>query len=314
MTRSGIYAIENTKNGKLYVGSSVDVHKRWVQHKSSLRKGLHHSIALQRAWNKYGCDCFHFKVLEYCDDLVGREQHYIDSLNSAYNVLPLAYRSSGRVMKKKSINKILRTKQCAMLSLDKEGGVLKRFISVQSAAKYYNISISAIGHAIRYKRLCKIGVGFTHERKGTYVPRVAFPKRETKRKIMNHKPIYLFDIFGRLITKLPSRREAASLLHADPGNITTRVNKHLAFSFGKTPLSKFLLADTPTEFGERYERHLKIREQLLGEGELQVYDLYGSYLGRTTEGLVKSVLGRNVFTILRFSKSKQRHGYVIKGI
>ena len=29
----GIYAIQNLKNGKLYIGQSVDIHRRWRQEK-----------------------------------------------------------------------------------------------------------------------------------------------------------------------------------------------------------------------------------------------------------------------------------------
>ena len=33
-TRSGIYAITNTANGKVYVGSAVNIHGRWRVHLS----------------------------------------------------------------------------------------------------------------------------------------------------------------------------------------------------------------------------------------------------------------------------------------
>jgi len=59
-----IYKITNTANGNFYIGSSVNVRRRFSVHQSDLRKGAHHCEPLQRAWNKYGPDCFVFEVIE----------------------------------------------------------------------------------------------------------------------------------------------------------------------------------------------------------------------------------------------------------
>lgn len=79
---SGIYKITNTVNGKFYIGSAVKLNRRWNVHKSQLRNGKHHSILLQRSWNKYGEDSFAFEVLEAVppDKLMEVEQKYIDCL------------------------------------------------------------------------------------------------------------------------------------------------------------------------------------------------------------------------------------------
>lgn len=78
---SGIYAITHVVNGKQYIGSAVNIERRWKDHRRHLDKGVHHSSHLQRAWNKYGADAFAFSVLEYVSDitrLIEREQHYMD--------------------------------------------------------------------------------------------------------------------------------------------------------------------------------------------------------------------------------------------
>lgn len=84
---SGVYCILNTQNGKKYVGSSKNIYSRWQKHRSTLRHGYHHSPHLQNAWNKYGEDKFHFFVLEKCseDELIEREQFYVDNLHPEYN-------------------------------------------------------------------------------------------------------------------------------------------------------------------------------------------------------------------------------------
>lgn len=92
--KSGIYRIVNSENGKMYIGSAVDLSGRKRSHFSTLRKGEHHNMHLQRAFNKYGKDCFKFEVIEKCttDVLLEREQFNIDShnFNELYNIAKTA--------------------------------------------------------------------------------------------------------------------------------------------------------------------------------------------------------------------------------
>lgn len=94
---SGVYKIENTLNGKLYIGSSLDVMRRWRSHVSLLNRGTHYSIHLQNAWNKYGQKSFSFKVLSKVSEgkiLLKIEQWHLDYYKPfgslGYNVLPTA--------------------------------------------------------------------------------------------------------------------------------------------------------------------------------------------------------------------------------
>lgn len=88
---TGIYAIRNTTNDKRYVGSAKSFQYRFSKHKTELRKGNHHSIKLQRAWNKYGSENFVFEKLIICskENLLMYEQIAIDSFdaaNAGYNI------------------------------------------------------------------------------------------------------------------------------------------------------------------------------------------------------------------------------------
>ena len=85
--KSGIYKIENKVNGKVYIGSSNSIKRRWQKHKALLRHGKHQNSHLQAAWDKYGEDNFSFSVIELCpiDQLISREQYFIDSINPEYN-------------------------------------------------------------------------------------------------------------------------------------------------------------------------------------------------------------------------------------
>ena len=77
----GIYQIRNTVNGRIYIGSSLDIAARWREHKYDLKKNQHRNNHLQNAYNKYGKDAFVYEVLEILestDNQFKREQYWID--------------------------------------------------------------------------------------------------------------------------------------------------------------------------------------------------------------------------------------------
>jgi len=95
----GIYKITNSNNGKVYIGESLDIERRWDEHKLDLENGTHHSFKLQNDYNEYGKNNFMFEVLEEIDNnlkvIIQKclsyilESKYIkqyDSINNGYNV------------------------------------------------------------------------------------------------------------------------------------------------------------------------------------------------------------------------------------
>jgi group I intron endonuclease len=87
----GIYSIENVVSGKKYIGSSMNINKRFIAHRSSLKHNRHHCAYLQRAVNKYGIDQFKFCVLEETnfatkDEVQALEQVYINENDNLYNI------------------------------------------------------------------------------------------------------------------------------------------------------------------------------------------------------------------------------------
>lgn len=61
---AAIYAIRNTTDGALYLGSAHDADRRWSDHQRLLRKGTHPTVALQAAWDRDGQSAFVFETLE----------------------------------------------------------------------------------------------------------------------------------------------------------------------------------------------------------------------------------------------------------
>ena len=96
--KSGIYLIKNILNNKVYVGSALNITKRWLGHKAELKEGKHHSCLLQRAWDKYGEQSFKFEILEEVSNpqhLLAYEQVYLDYYKSyevdrGYNICKIA--------------------------------------------------------------------------------------------------------------------------------------------------------------------------------------------------------------------------------
>jgi len=83
----GIYKIE-APSGNFYIGSSVDIERRFTQHKRELKQGKHINRALQGAANKYGVDSLSFECLACSIDesaIRELEQYFIDTLKPVYN-------------------------------------------------------------------------------------------------------------------------------------------------------------------------------------------------------------------------------------
>jgi group I intron endonuclease len=61
---AGVFQVKNTVNGKLLLGSSLNLEGPLNSHKFMLTLGTHRNKVLQREWNEYGADKFVFEILE----------------------------------------------------------------------------------------------------------------------------------------------------------------------------------------------------------------------------------------------------------
>ncbi len=87
----GVYGIVNLRTTRVYIGSSVNIRKRWLNHRSHLRNGTHHCLGLQAEWANFGESFFSLVVLEptppaYRERMV-REQWWIDHTPDILNTL-----------------------------------------------------------------------------------------------------------------------------------------------------------------------------------------------------------------------------------
>lgn len=78
----GIYKITNNLNGKIYIGQSIDIEKRFYMHKHFYHKDSY----IDQEINKYGIYNFEFSIIELCskEELDQKEIYYIAFYNSFY--------------------------------------------------------------------------------------------------------------------------------------------------------------------------------------------------------------------------------------
>jgi len=102
MIKSGIYKLISKHSEEFYIGSSQNLRKRELDHYSLLRNNKHPNRYLQNVWNKYSD--IYFEIVEECliDNLIVREQYYIDTLLPKYNLRPIAESNKGWKMSEKA--------------------------------------------------------------------------------------------------------------------------------------------------------------------------------------------------------------------
>lgn len=86
---SAVYQIINTITNDRYVGSSVDVKRRWMQHNCKCFWKQCPNKKLYQDMQKYGPENFRFQILASVmpEHLKQVEQEFIDMLNPTYNVI-----------------------------------------------------------------------------------------------------------------------------------------------------------------------------------------------------------------------------------
>lgn len=104
---SCVYQIESNINKNIYIGSAVDMKRRAKEHLLKLKQGTHVNRILQNHVNKYGIEDLDFSVVEDCskEELVSKEQYWIDKLNPKFNICKIAGSTLGIKWKEESVQR-----------------------------------------------------------------------------------------------------------------------------------------------------------------------------------------------------------------
>jgi GIY-YIG catalytic domain-containing protein len=131
----GVYRWINKISGNTYVGSSINISVRMYTY-FSLRSLAKSNRPIDRALLKYGFSNFSLEILEYCneDNVLKREQYFIDLLKPEYNIVQTAGSTLGYKHTPESLAKM----RDFILSEE----VLKRkTLSTKNAAEARKISV-----------------------------------------------------------------------------------------------------------------------------------------------------------------------------
>jgi len=106
--QTGIYQIKSIITGRIYIGSAVNIKIRWSRHRYDLLRNKHHSMFLQRHYNKHGLKDLEFSILEECikENLLIREQYYLNTLVCKFNNAKIAGSCIGVIRSQAYKNKL----------------------------------------------------------------------------------------------------------------------------------------------------------------------------------------------------------------
>lgn len=220
---SGIYYICNTVNGKMYIGESVDIYRRWREHRQDLRDGTHDNIHLQRSWDKYGECNFKFNIIEECeeDKLFEREKYWIkfyDAFKNGYNQTEggegcFGYKHNDEVREKmkqikseqfqdiknrEKLSKAHEFESRPIYQIDFNGNIIKWWQSKNWAAKSLCVNPAKITEALKHTNRKKTYMGYIWIYVDEYDKNI-FDLNWYAKRNWDYKKFYQYDINYNLI-------------------------------------------------------------------------------------------------------------------
>ena len=153
-----IYKITNKVSGKIHIGQTNDVVKRWKDHLSAVRNNF--GFLLHSSIRKHGTENFIFEVIEECEDITTNDREkfwisYYDSFHNGYNLTSGGDHDFNR--SDETINKMSKSKIGHIVTEEtrkKIGEANKGRIRTEEAKK--KMSESQIGHVVTEETRQKI--------------------------------------------------------------------------------------------------------------------------------------------------------------
>jgi len=292
--KSGIYMWKNKLNGKIYVGSGVDLSRRLSKYylpsfmQAQLAKGG--KSAIYSAILKHGYQDFSLYILEYCDisRVLETEQKYLDLYKPEYNLLLIAGSRQGHIVSDETRAKMSKAFQGLVVSeegrknigagqgtpvivLDLKTNTSTEYLSISDVARFFNIYTKKIYRCVHEKKLYLdryqiILQSDNPEYKADASLQVAVSSaadinhiRESLQAsfLSNANPLYMYDTeYKEYIYKAESQTKLGVDLGVSSSNILISLNS------GQPYLGRFLFSATPLSSGEYTEKLLDIKNLL----------------------------------------------------
>lgn len=200
----GIYKIENLINGKIYIGQSIDIERRWKEH-CSKNKSL-----IGRAITKFGQENFSFEILEECEknSLNKKEIFYIQKFNS---LVPNGYNVREDNYNVQSYNIYFYYNKNILLNIISD--LKDNILSFSEIAKKYNLNISTIS---------RINKGDVHVQENISYPIRGKNYKKAKKCLLCGAEIqdvstYCQSCYSKLRSEhIPNREELKNLIREKP--------------------------------------------------------------------------------------------------
>lgn len=215
----GIYKITNLINGKIYIGQSIDIYRRWKQHKkigrnlSEDKYVKDYDKVLYRAMRKYGIDSFEFSIIEKCEEsmLYKREQYWIEfygsttAENKGYNLNDGGAGGRGIAQMR------------AAYQYDLDGNFVAEYRSIKDAMRAVGLKSDsgAIQNVIGIAGRTSCGYQWRYE-KFDKIPPVSFYSKKLK--------VAMYDKEGNLVKCFLNAEEAGKYVERTPSVIQHNCN------------------------------------------------------------------------------------------
>ena len=237
-----IYKITNKKNGMVYIGSSIEVERRWRQHKEASinEKDHHYNYPLMIAFREFGINNFIFEIVDTLptwEDMIKAEHDWIIKEDC---VVPKGYNQTDKtdspMFDPAIANKMSNTKRIKygkkVCEIDKKGEIIGVWDSLAEAGEKTGLNrykISNVCNGIRLTTGNRV-FRFTDENGDLIEPVLQVNKTQSNRITKNSKKINMYDMNDNFIQSFDSVALAASFCDGDASCISAvcrgRRNSH----------------------------------------------------------------------------------------
>ena len=148
--QASIYTLRHLPTNRCYVGHTTQKpFDRLYGHLKDLVGGTHLSTFMQNVWNKYGNGEFEFELLEFCliENRLDREQFWIDTLNSVFNIAKVAGSTYGTKRTFEDRQKFS--------EIQKRAGNVKKYLHTDAARKRHREVVSSIEYREKMSKVMK---------------------------------------------------------------------------------------------------------------------------------------------------------------
>ena len=158
----GVYALINKVNGKVYIGSSVNLYNRLRDYYANWYIASNPGLLISKAINKYGLANIGIAILETTtlENTLKVEQHYLDTYKPEYNILKMAGRPTGYTHTEEGKAKIRAAHKISgtghkVITTDTITGTQIPHLSLRAAAKHLKCRQTTVADLARSGELLR---------------------------------------------------------------------------------------------------------------------------------------------------------------